>query len=108
MARRPVFLPESKAHPFVRETYVDFDWFSGFALSQIQKSIASLHQKAADRGISPVLEISSKSEVLLGKKLSAFNLFIKPEGYKALAVECAFQGSKIFEKEVLIPIYTGH
>lgn len=45
-----------------------------------------------------VLEISSKSEVELGVKLSAFNLqILLPESDKKISVECAFQGSKIFK-----------
>jgi hypothetical protein len=47
-------------------------------------------------GLSPLLEISSKSELEVGQKLSAFHLKIEVEG-ETTTVECAFQGSKVFE-----------
>jgi hypothetical protein len=53
-----------------------FEWHPGFSKSQAQKSIASLHCAAAEAGIAPVLEISSKSPDPLGVSLSAFNLLL--------------------------------
>ncbi|HXG11598.1 MAG TPA: hypothetical protein VNK04_17720 [Gemmataceae bacterium] len=75
---------------------LDFDWYPGFAKSQAQKSIASLHAAARERGLSPVLEISSKSDTALGVALSAFNLTLQLGG-RTMSVEAAFQGSKVFE-----------
>lgn len=50
-------------------------------------------------GISPILEISSKSQSELGVALSAFNLCFTTKKYKnTLSVETAFQGSKVFER----------
>lgn len=50
-------------------------------------------------GISPILEISSKSKAELGVALSAFNLSFTTKKYKkTLSVETAYQGSKTFER----------
>lgn len=97
MAIRPVFIP-AKKHPFVELISVEFKWHSGFAISQAQKSIDSLHVAARNRGVDPILEISSKSSQRLGIDLSAFNLTLEVEEYQAMSVECAFQGSKVFER----------
>lgn len=89
MAERPAY--------FVRNNKVtvrnySFEWFSGFAVSQKQKSIDSLHCAVlrSDSGARP-LEISTKSKNPLGVKLSAFNL--KLDGY---TLENIFQSSKVF------------
>lgn len=92
MARRPIFIPDSSS-PYVEERNIEFQWYPGFAKSQAQKSIKSLHQ-ATD--ISPILEISGKSAKRLGVSLSAFNLSILIENDR-MSVECAYQGSKVFE-----------
>jgi hypothetical protein len=97
MASRPIFVPDQNAPPYVKDIMIEFKWYPGFAKSQAQKSIASLHAVAARQGITPALEISSKSDNRLGVALSAFNLFIKPSDGMGMSVECAFQGSKIFE-----------
>lgn len=100
MAKRPVFVPKFDGPPFVEEVEVEFEWFPGFSKAQAQRSIASQHAAAAQRGLSPILEISSKSPEPLGIALSAFNLMLhRPEaaGTPSLSVECAFQGSKVFE-----------
>jgi hypothetical protein len=96
MAHRPIFIPLPQA-PFVKEVQLEFAWFPGFSLSQTQKSILSLHEEARDCGYQPVLEISSKSPNLLGVDLSAFNLKIQSAESGDIPVECAFQGSKVFE-----------
>jgi hypothetical protein len=61
------------------------------------KSIRSLHESAFQEGISQILEVSSKSENILGVELSAFNLMIHTKT-KTYSVESAFQGSKVFEQ----------
>ena len=48
-------------------------------------------------GGSALLEISSKSDLEVGQKLSAFHLKIAIGG-RETTVECAFQGSKVFER----------
>lgn len=90
MAKRPAFfIHQGKV---VSETY-SFAWFSGFAVSQKQKSIESLHHAiiAADNSAKP-LEISTKSKETIGVRLSAFHL--KLNGY---ALENIFQSAKVFE-----------
>jgi len=81
----------------VEEVVLEFEWYAGFAKSQAQKSIASLHAAARERGFSPVLEISTKSDKPLGVSLSAFNLTVQLQG-RTMTVESAFQGSKMFEQ----------
>ncbi len=99
MAKRPVYVPNKDGKLAVSEIEVEFRWFPGMAKSQKQKSIASLHEASEKRNISPLLEISSKSDQELGVKLSAFNLFITTKKQKrTFSVESAFQGSKVFEK----------
>lgn len=98
MANRPVFISKFSGFPFFEEILIEFDWYPGFSKSQAQKSIESLHRAAARLGISPVLEISSKSPESLGVSLSAFNLLLNTKGNQEMTVECAFQGSKVFER----------
>lgn len=95
MAKRPIFIPNLKGFPFVKERLIEFKWHPGFAKVQAQKSIASLHEAAAEAKIAPVLEISSKSHEEVGVSLSAFNLKMIKNG-RSLSVECAYQGSKAF------------
>lgn len=94
MAKRPAFLPRAML-PFVERFDVEFQWFAGFAVSQAQRSIASMHDALSRRDIQPALEISTKSPAALGVELSAFNLLVR-HGDLELSVESAFQGSKVF------------
>lgn len=95
MAKRPIFVPNFSHYPYTKEIMIDFEWFPGFARTQAQKSIQALHNEAIKKKISPVLEISSKSEDPLGVSLSAFNLKLTIDKL-TMSVECAFQGSKVF------------
>lgn len=99
MAERPIYIPKYEAGLLVETKYIDFEWFSGLAPIQKQKSIQSLHQSAKSCGISKhPLEVSSKSIEPLGVKLSAFNLKVKTEKYnREFTVESAYQSSKIFQ-----------
>ena len=97
MAQRPIFIPEHSGYPFVKTVDIEFKWSPGMAKSQAQKSIRSLHEAAAKVGLPRLLEISSKAEDSLGVALSAFNLNITSNN-KKMSVECAFQGSKVFEQ----------
>ena len=97
MANRPVFLASDREGIFFEEKNVEFEWFAGMATSQKQKSINSLHEAAQLEGISDILEVSTKSEEVLGNQLSAFNLTYTTSKGKTLLLEVAFQGSKIFE-----------
>ena len=97
MAKRPIFTPNLTEFPYVDPIDVEFKWYSGFAQSQIQKSIASLHEAAEKQGVAPILEISSKSMLPLGVSLSAFNLLLETPNRQQINVECAYQGSKVFK-----------
>ena len=98
MAKRPIFTPNFSGFPYVDAIDIEFKWHPGFAKSQLQKSIASLHEAAEKLNkISPILEISSKSTLSLGVSLSAFNLSLKTLNDQKMSVECAYQGSKVFE-----------
>lgn len=100
MAARPVFIPDAGA-PGVRVTTIDFEWSPGFSAAQKQKSVRALHSAAGlvlGVDTNEILEVSSKSEVLLGTRLSAFSLRVPSiEAGGAITVEAAFQGSKIYE-----------
>lgn len=96
MAKRPVFVPSISGTQIVQEIPVQFHWHPGLAPSQKKKNVLELHRAASNLGISPLLEISSRSELEVGRKLSAFHLKVEVEG-KMTTVECAFQGSKVFE-----------
>lgn len=89
---------ESHECAFIEEE-IEFKYYNGFALSQKQKCIQSLHQEI--RMLYPkkkILEISSKSEDALGVALSAFNLKYKMSMYdNPISLENVFQGSKVFE-----------
>lgn len=96
MANRPVFLPSTSPNSFVEKRDVEFKWFPGMAVSQKQKSIASLHESAKQScAVSKVLEISSKSPEKLGVQLSAFNLAM-PIDNSMVTVEVLFQAGKEF------------
>lgn len=98
MAERPVFLPAADGKGFVRTKSVAFQFFSGFAPSQKQKSVDSLHAAARRQlGVEEILEVSRRSRENCGVALSAFNLtFRSPVHPEPISVECAFQGSKVF------------
>lgn len=99
MAKRPVYIV-SDIKPYCRCKMTDFEYHSGFSLKQKQRNIESLHKSfLAENPVRKVLEISTKSENLLGISLSAFNLMIRnKQGEPMFSVETAFQASKVFEK----------
>jgi hypothetical protein len=99
MAQRPVFLSIIDGKSLVRDIPIEFKWHAGMAASQKQKSIRSLHEAATKRiQTEEILEISSKSELELGRQLSAFMLSFDLDSGTRTTVECAFQGSKVFQK----------
>lgn len=97
MAKRPVFIPLGKPDHLVGEVQIDFKWNPGFAPIQKKKNILALHESAKKQGIHPLLEVSTKSEDLLGQRLSAFSLKIKTD-IGDISIEAAYQGSKVFER----------
>ena len=90
MAKRPAFFVNQGK--VISELY-SFEWYSGFAVSQKQKSIKSLHNaiKKADLNARP-LEISTKSMERIGIKASALHLKINND-----TLENVFQSAKVFE-----------
>ena len=96
MARRPVFVSITKPDFLVDEIEFEFIWNSGFAPVQKKKNILALHEAAKTKGLYPLLEVSTKSDELIGQRLSAFSLKIDTED-GTLSIESAFQGSKVFE-----------
>jgi hypothetical protein len=97
MAKRPLYLPKPDLPELVSTLTVEFEWHPGFALVQKQKSIQSLHNAAREVVRGNLLEISGKSPDKLGRCLSAFSLLLKKDDWPLCPVECAFQGSKVFE-----------
>lgn len=98
MAQRPVYLKYIN-NPMFESKIVDFKFFSGFSITQKQRSVESLHASFAL--ISPqskILEVSSASSSELGVKLSAFNLYAIGKSGNKYSVESMYQASKVFEK----------
>lgn len=97
MAKRPVF-EIGEGNKIFQKREVEFKYNPGFADIQKKKNIASLHQAYLEkRPNSKVLEISTKSDLELGVKLSAFNLRLTLKSGNTVPVECIFQASKVFE-----------
>lgn len=96
MASRPVFSPNYDGDQLVQERLFQFTWSSGFAESQKKKNVAALHAAAQKSGMGCILEISSKSEEPVGRRLSAFSLKIGLDGFE-YPLESVYQGSKVFE-----------
>ena len=97
MATRPIFTVSEEEGTFFKQKDVEFEWFPGMASSQKKKSVESLHSAGELEGITDILEVSTKSEEVLGNRLSAFNLSVIDHNGKLLPLELAFQGSKVFE-----------
>lgn len=98
MAERPIFVPWPDGPELVREIYFHTVWNPGFAPVQKRKNIRALHDAAAVAGYTPLLEISTKSDEKVGQHLSAFHLKVHSDHLGEIPLECAFQGSKVFEK----------
>lgn len=102
MALRPVFVPKFTENTLVDTVMTEFLWVPGLSRQQKMKNVENLHSefsknKLVDR--SKILEVSSKSDKTLGNNLSAFNLYFFNELLnKKISVECAYQGSKKFER----------
>lgn len=97
MAERPVFAPSLSGTRLVEEVPISFTWHPGMAPSQKKKNVTALHNAAHMRGFSYLLEVSSKSDREIGRKLSAFHQKIRLKNGRMISLENAFQGSKVFE-----------
>ena len=97
MANRPVFVVCEKS-PYYSVYNAEFEWAGGFAASQKQKNIASMHRCfTRDFPGKRALEISSKSTEDFGVGASAF--FLKkhvPSINGAVPVENVYQSGKVF------------
>jgi len=100
MANRPIFVVNTNSKKLFDEISIEFKFFNGFSVSQKGKSIDSLHNSAKKDGYKNILEVSTKSDTELGWKLSAFNLMVDYVDNKKISLECAFQGSKVFEGDI--------
>src|SRR5271170_7027713 len=98
MAERPIFVPVFDAPELVKEFFFPFKWSSGFASVQKEKNIRALHEVAGAAGLSPLLEISTKSDSKRGRHMSAFHMAVPTKNYGRIKLELAFQGSKVFER----------
>lgn len=97
MAKRPYFTISDTTDEFYKEYSCEFEFYTGFALSQKQKSVKSLHEQILKRYPNrKILEVSRRSENPLGIALSAFNLKFLNIDNKEYPVECVFQSSKVF------------
>ena len=100
MANRPIFVVIDNKKELFKEVNIEFTFYNGFAVTQKAKSIQSLHDNAKKSGYKNILEVSTKSDNKLGWQLSAFNLMLDFDFDKKISLECAFQGSKVFENNV--------
>ena len=100
MANRPYFLIGNGSSVFFREENVDFEFFTGFAITQKRRSIQSFHEAILKKAPKArILEVSRRSENRLGVELSAFNLKFEYEPNRLIPVENVFQSSKVFSNE---------
>lgn len=106
MASRPVFIPTVAGAQLAQERSFEFNWSSGFAESQKKKNVIALHSAAKRAGIEKLLEISTKSDVEVGRRLSAFSLKINLDGVQ-YPLESVYQGSKVFESQGPFPEIYG-
>src|SRR5436190_23943213 len=97
MTERPIFIP-TDGRELVKEVFFQLKWHSGFAAVQKQKNIKGLHEAAEKGGFSPLLEISTKADNRRGQHLSAFYIKVRTKRWGEIPLECAFQGSKVFER----------
>jgi len=95
MATRPVFIPVEEGSRLVMERNFDFNWAPGFAEVQKKKNVHALHEAARRGGVQELLEISTKSDDEVGRRLSAFSLKL-PIGGRKIPLESAYQSAKVF------------
>lgn len=95
MAERPVFVPLFDGPRTFAAVPVSFTWHPGMAASQKMKNVVALHAAAADKGLGNLLEVSTKSEREIGRKLSAFHQRVELAA-GTYPLESVYQGSKVF------------
>lgn len=97
MVERPIFVAKPANRELVDEIFLHTIWRPGFAAAEKKENIKSLHEAAERAGYLNVLEVSTKSANKRGRHLSAFHLKVKTTHAGSVPLECAFQGSKVFE-----------
>jgi hypothetical protein len=97
MAERPVFVPLREGRLTVSEVPVAFAWNPGMAAVQKRRNVAALHAAAAARGMDRLLEVSTKSDRLIGRRLSAFHQQIELAAGR-FPLESVYHGCKVFER----------
>lgn len=100
MAQRPIFIVKDK-FPFYHTYTLNFTYHSGFAKSQRQKNVISLHDEFSKTRLArdglKIEEVSTKSLNPEMIKLSAFKLMkYVPSLNKSVPLECVFQSGKVF------------
>jgi type I restriction enzyme M protein len=102
MVTRPIYISTGKPeNPFTKED-IKFVWVKGMSYKQKCKRRDSLHDAIAKTKLyhmDEVLEISTKSNIDLGIKLSALNLTVKFPSGKEETVENIYQSSKVFDND---------
>ena len=77
MAIRRVYYIENNK---VRFHDFNIEWNPGFSIQQKQKNVKNLHNAISNYfavSLDKILEVSTKSNIEIGKKLSSFNLKLK-------------------------------
>jgi len=97
MAERPIFVAKPESRELVDEVFLRLTWRPGFGAAEKRENIKALHEAAENAGYRNVLEVSTKSANKRGRHLSAFHLRVKSTQKGSVPLECAFQGSKVFE-----------
>jgi hypothetical protein len=97
MAERTIFVAKPESRELVDEVFLRLTWRPGFGAVEKKENIKALHQAAENAGYRNVLEVSTKSANKRGRHLSAFHLKVKSTQKGSVPLECAFQGSKVFE-----------
>jgi hypothetical protein len=98
MVERPIFVAKPSSRDLVDEVFLRTIWRPGYAAAEKKENIKSLHEAAEGAGYLNVLEVSTKSANKRGRHLSAFHLKVKTTHAGSVPLECAFQGSKVFER----------
>jgi len=80
----------------VQAVPICFRWHAGMSASQKRKNVAALHDAADQRGFHRILEISTKSDMEIGRRLSAFHQKLRIEDRDA-SLESVYHASKVFE-----------
>lgn len=97
MVERPIFVAKPESRELVDEVFLPLTWLPGFSAVKKKENIKALHEAAENAGYRNVLEVSTKSANKRGRHLSAFHLRVKSTKKGSVPLECAFQGSKVFE-----------